>query len=456
MKKNRLQIADCRLQIIKNWSLVIGHWSLVIFKFSNFQFSFFFFLIFNFQFSIFNSFSQTSTNSPYSQFGLGEIDAAINPQNFALGRTGFAMNNPAYINLTNPASYASLDLTVFEVGASSNLNRLRNQTDTQKTRTSSFGYFVFGIPIKKWWGASFGLLPYSSTGYKLNTSEEITNIGTVQYFNQGSGGINKVYLGNGFKIKEILSIGVNASYLFGAINKQSRAIFDKSKVPFNTLIDNNITAQGFAFDFGIQYKQKINDEWICNVGGVYGMNTKLKAQNENFAATYISSNSELVFKDTLKNFTDTGKISLPQFFGFGFSVENGDKWLFAMDYSKRFWSDYSALGQNEELKNSSQISFGVQYCPERFGGMSFWKATQYRVGMRYADSYLQIKNIPIKEYGISFGLGMPLKKSRSSVNLGFEIGKRGTIENGLILEEFISAKFGLTINDRWFIKRKYD
>lgn len=420
--------------------------------------SIFAFLILSILLPVFNhSIAQTSTSSPYSRYGIGDLNRGALSQNFALGSSGIAINSPSYINLTNPASYSSFDLTVFEVGIMSNTVRLSTNSLTQITNNASLAYLAFGIPITKWWGTSFGLLPYSSVGYKVNYEEELQNIGTVEYLYEGSGGINKVYLGNAFKIKNRFSFGFNASYLFGSLNKERRVIYDNSQVPFNTKVTNNIVLGDFSFDFGVQYKQKLNEKWNMNLGAVYAYADSIDASRNFIALTYRPGSQFDQIKDTVAYSADEkGKITLPQSLGFGFSLQKGDNWLITADYFMRDWSTYTSFGQSDSLKNSSQASLGAQFIPEPNAVNKYWKAVQYRLGFRYADTYLHLKGLPIQEFGISIGAGLPLRKSRSTINVGLEIGQRGTTENGLIKEQFVNANLGITINDKWFNKRKYD
>jgi hypothetical protein len=92
----------------------------------------------------------------------------------------------------------------------------------------------------------------------------------------------------------------------------------------------------------------------------------------------------------------------------------------------------------------------------------FHRIMTYRLGLRYADTYLNLYDTQIKQYGISFGLGIPLVQtfSFSQLNVGFEFGKRGTTENNLLQENYLAFQVGFTIMphkyDGWFYKRKYD
>jgi len=57
---------------------------------------------------------------------------------------------------------------------------------------------------------------------------------------------------------------------------------------------------------------------------------------------------------------------------------------------------------------------------------------------------------------ISFGFGIPVKKSRTKYDVAVTLGQRGTTDNNLIKEQFV--KFGLSVSydGIWFVKRKYD
>ena len=111
------------------------------------------------------------------------------------------------------------------------------------------------------------------------------------------------------------------------------------------------------------------------------------------------------------------------------------------------------------------MSMGIQYVPNKNAGKgeSYFKKIFYRAGFRYTDTYLDLRNTALKDYTITFGAGFPLRKikvgetySQSIVNVGIELGQRGTTDNQLIRERYMRVVVGFTLNDRWFIKRKYD
>lgn len=399
--------------------------------------------------------AQKLTSSPYSRYGIGEIYRPAFSQQLPMAGVSYAVIDSSYINVQNPASYGWYSLTVFEAGVRSS-SSLQSSADTsQWANNTAFSHLAFGIPITRWWGGSFGILPYSSVGYKISNTQSEEGVGEVQYSYEGSGGINKAYIGNAVKIKQRLTLGFNAAYLFGSIAKNRTLVFSAPSA-FNSRIFDNINVSHFALDFGAQYQAKINDSWRAGIGAVYAYADEMTAHRTQAGYTFVSRATGDLSKDTLIASADTGAIRLPQTLGFGISLFNDDKWLIAADYTMKNWSDFLIFGLSESFTNMHQVAAGAQYIPEKNAVGKFFRTLNYRWGARYSTGYININNTAISEYGISFGCGVPLKRSRSTLNLGIEVGERGTTQNNLIREQFINVNFGVAINDKWFIKRKYE
>jgi len=420
--------------------------------------------------------SQSFTNSPYSRFGLGELQYGGFAHNISMGGIYNALLNdttaPFQINTSNPASHASLKLTVFDFGVKSNFRKLETTDKNSSANQTALSYMALGFPVTKWWGASFGLLPYSSVGYKIYDEKEQDSIGTVKYSYQGEGGINQVYFGNGFKIKNF-SVGINIAYLFGDLIFSSRDSFPKASNFFNAKLSQTTRVSDMYYTFGTQYKVQMKKNWSLTLGATGGFESNINAKRTTFAATYANTFGVEVMKDTIINDEDVkDTITIPMMFGGGFVLKKGDRWLIGVDYSMQNWSAFKSLNQSGLLKNSQRISFGIQYVPNKTAGTkeSYAKKIFYRAGFRYTNSYLDpntilktMNNAPLTEVAITFGAGFPLRKikvgetySQSIINVGVELGKFGTTENQLIKEQYVKAIIGFTLNDKWFIKRKYD
>ena len=206
---------------------------------------------------------QNEINSPYSSYGIGDINRSSNGILDAMGGVSYGMQNPYYINFRNPASYAAFDSLSFiaDVSASVYVSTLYQNIKSQQNTYAQPGYLAIGLPVTRHWRTSLGILPFSSVGYDMETTSEIENIGKVTYNYKGNGGIYQLYWGNAFKICKGLSIGLNASYIFGTIYSYRNTAFDGSNYT-NTFISDAYQTKGLYLDAGLQYMFNIADECI--------------------------------------------------------------------------------------------------------------------------------------------------------------------------------------------------
>jgi len=458
------------------------------------------------------SIAQTATSSPYSRYGIGDISGKGFGQGFALGGTNIALQNDTtpmfFVNTGNPASYANVRLTTAELGACYNRTTLSSAVEKHTLHSAALSYVSLAFPFKRWWGGSFGLIPYSSVGYNVSDHKEIDNVGGVDYLYSGSGGINQLYLGNGIKplyglprmfvnskkyerlklekneaeINKILkrrrnlqglSVGMNASYLFGSFENTRRSIFDPSTNFFNTKTGITTRVADAYLDYGVQYSfildslkgRDLKENVKLAFGATFAAQTDISAQIDSLSVSFLyNSIGTEIPKDTIELTENTkGSITFPLTFGFGASIKKGDHWLLAADFAMQNWSSYRSFDKTQGLKNSMRVSLGAQFVPnsKAMGNGNYLKRTNYRIGVRYAQTALELKSTQLNEYAVSIGLGLPVGRNFflqnfSMINIGAELGQRGTTTNGLIKENFVKVSIGFTINDRWFVKPKFD
>ena len=99
---------------------------------------------------------------------------------------------------------------------------------------------------------------------------------------------------------------------------------------------------------------------------------------------------------------------------------------------------------------------GGFYIPNYNSFGNYWKRVVYRAGIRFEETGITVRGEDINEFGISFGVGLPVGGFFSNANLGIEVGKKGTTNQNLVEENFINFQISLSLNDRWFVKRKYN
>lgn len=406
------------------------------------------------------TFAQARISSPYSRFGVGELwQENYSVTLSAMGNVGLAIRSNNYLNIKNPASYTGFDSTsfLFDISAIGIFTTLKTTEISQDADYASLGYILFGMPVTKWWRASFGLIPYSNVGYKVIEDQDVTDVGRVRFIYEGSGGLNQFHLGNGFRITENLSVGVNASYVWGMIYKRRRVTFPDSLSMISTRIDNVDHVSDFMFDFGLQYFKPLKNGLEIGTGLVFQPGVDLNTTRKYVGVNYFSGgdNVELIRDTVAYDPSQKGSLKFPFGVGGGISLSKSNNFLVSMDVNWRNWKEYEAFGRSDSLQNSFSVNLGGEFIPKHNSITSYWHRVRYRLGFRYENTYLDIHNQPIKEFGISFGLGLPFRRSKSMLNFAFEFGRKGTLKNNLVQENFIKFTFGLSIYERWFVKNKY-
>jgi hypothetical protein len=418
------------------------------------------FLLF-FTFSSGIIFSQISTNSPYSRFGIGNLNNSSSADQFGMGGSSVVYNSPDVINFNNPATYSSFKAKsfLFTTSLNSSASRFTTSNNIQYENNTSFSKIALGFPVNQYISVSSGLLPFSNVGYQLdyNDTENFLE-DTVSISSIGKGGLSKYYLGASVKLHKTLSVGVNASYLFGGLSRNKTADFNNSSI-FNVSSVDRTNITGVSFETGLFFNTDLSEDNNISFGLTYNHNANLNARRTLLGTTYELNNSLLVIKDTFQNEVENGTIVLPSKLSTGI-MYTSQKWLLLANYSFQNWSDYNlTFGEEREddnLENSVCVSSGLQYTPEFNSVTKYWKRINYRMGARYDKTYLSLNDLQLTEKSLSFGLGLPVKRSNSFYNIGMEVGKQGTTQDKLIQERFVRFTFGVTFKGLWFVKRKYD
>ena len=399
-----------------------------------------------------SAFAQLGTSSPYSRFGLGDLQGNAFPVYNALGGGVTALSSSNSVNPSNPASYTSFRANsfLFSTGGLHNTTQIQNSTDKQVVNNSAFSHLTIAFPISSKLGASFGMLPYSNIGYTLNARDSVVNADMIY---TGDGGLSKVYFGGAYEPFKGFSLGINASYLFGGLNRRKKLDYDDESF-FDSRSNSSINLKGYYYELGLLYKKELANEKELSFGLTANNNSTLRAKRSNIVET-ISGPYEIV-KDTASNVVEWGEVTLPNYISTGLMYRDGEKWLLIADYSMQNWADYTLLGESDDLSNSMRLSGGLQYTPEFNSVTKYYKRMQYRLGAAYSNTPLTLNDTQLKEMSVSFGFGIPVKKSRTKYDVSLTLGQRGTTDNSLIKEQFV--KFGLSVSydGIWFVKRKYD
>ena len=404
-------------------------------------------------------FSQIRISSPYSRFGIGDISENNNAWNMSMGQVSYAFRSPFHINYSNPASYTAFDSTsfVFEGGANADVVTLTSTFQKVNRNYASLGYLLFGFPVVKWWRTSIGLVPFSDVGYNVVNYEVYPEIGSVVRVYSGSGGTNRLFWGNAFRITKNLSIGVNASYIFGSMLRESLVTFPDSINAMSFKVDNYVILNDLYFNFGAQYRAKLRNNLYLSVGAVYANTSKMNAKLDVISQTFLLGSNGVEYpKDTLGIALDyKGTVTIPTMFGGGIAFEHPDKWIVGADFRWQNWEKFRAFEMSDSLINSWQLNIGGEFVPNTENYSNYLARIRYRIGFLYNQTYLRLRGQDLNEYAFTIGFGLPLRGVKTALNLGMQVGTRGTTQANLIRETYFRFVIGFSIYERWFVKRKY-
>ncbi len=402
------------------------------------------------------SFAQQGTSSPYSFYGIGDVKFKGTAENRAMG--GLTIySDSIHLNFQNPASYSNLKLTTFSLGGTYLTTDLETNSQSEKARRTAIDYLAVGLPFGKF-GVGFGLMPYSSVGYNIqsNTVATATNPQEIKQYS-GTGGINKVFFGVGYALTKKLSIGIDYSYNFGKIQTYSFRFIEG--LQYGSREKNLSDITGGLLNAGLTFNTPINKKLNGFASLTYSPDSKLSSSNFRNIATiqYSSTGAEILVQPSDIDVANT-TITLPSKLAVGFGIGQNKKWMLGTEItfqkSSNMGNRFNDIN-NVNYENATRYSFGGFYIPNYNSFSKYYEKIIYRAGIRYENTGLIINNTSIKDYGVTAGVGLPLIGVFSNVNIGVEYGQRGTTSANLVQENYTNITIGFSLNDKWFQKRRF-
>lgn len=402
-------------------------------------------------------FSQTGTTSPYSYAGLGDVNFRGTHVNRFMGGLEI-YNDSIHANLSNPSSYAKLKLTNYNLGLNYRINNMIGANETKSIASAGLNYIGVAMPTK-YFGFGFGIIPYTSVGYKLSYLDNVNGNENILNLFEGEGGINKTFFSVGFRPLKFLSLGVTLNYNFGKIRYETGIFQDQ--VTLGTVLENISSISGLDLKLSTQFEIPIKDALELQAMLSYTPEANLISTNSRFYNTrsFLATNN---FGENVEiSLIDFGlkrtNITIPNIISFGFGVGKERKWFAGVQYTmnamQNFSHEFISL-PNVGYENAYQFSLGGFYIPDYSSITSYWKRIVFRMGFRHELTGILINNFGLKETGVNFGFGLPLA-GFSNTNIGFEYASR-VADSKTYKENFWSFRIGFSLNDKWFIKRKYN
>ena len=403
--------------------------------------------------------AQSGSNSPYTRYGFGQLSDQSFGNSKAMGGIAYGLRNGKQINAANPASYSAVDsLTfLFDAGLSLQNANFKEKDVRTNAKNSTVDYIAMQFRLWERMGMTLGFLPYSIVGYNMS---EAQNISTDEYGNpissratySGNGSLQQIFAGLGFKVFEGLSIGANFSYLYGEITHTATTNFNNTNA-YSSVRADKLEISDYKLDLGLQYSQKLGKKHAVNLGFVYSLGHDLNGTGYRYKETYLSGNSYPLTQtvDTIKN-----AFSLPLSYGAGLTYVYDNRLTIGLDYTHQKWGEVDFFKEKGKFQDRSKISVGAEYLPNPLN-RNYFKRIRYRIGAYYADPYAKVNDQEgAREYGASFGFGLPIFQSKSLLNISGQYVKVSPKVKGMLEENYLRVNIGLTFNDRWFMKWKVE
>ena len=407
--------------------------------------------------------------SPYSIYGIGDLSKEGTAYTKSMGGVGIATRNKRFINITNPASVTARDSLSFMADFGLEQSNVVYSQGNLKSAHNTFNIydFVMSFPIYRSSAFMVGITPFSDVGYDFSSIETdpeiIGNTGNITYDSFGAGSVYQIFAGAGVTFWKRLSLGAEAIYYFGNIDKVTNMNYSNSSYrSVNT--GNDLTVRGATGKFGLQYEQKLGSDVSMTLGATYRMGAAMKG----YSTTYRYASQSGV-TDTLSYKVDTLGMSGARFadeVGVGISFKGGEKWMAEFDYLRSGWNrsgfdGISGLGATGEAVFSSTVSqsfrAGFEIVPNRNDIRYYLRRCSYRAGVYYDQSYYKLNGQNVNSLGLTLGITLPVFRWYNGISLGVDVGQRSRAKDvSMVRERYAKFVIGFNIHDIWFQKHQYN
>ena len=376
-------------------------------------------------------YSQNTTNSPTSMFGLGELSTGEGGQYSGLGGAGIALQSYNFLNTANPASLTAIEGQRFLIDAGvMGAYKVYTQTGTSNhSLVGNLNNLSIGCRITpRWYGAVF-MAPVSSVGYAITLDQDITGTGssTVSSLFEGEGGLSKMGISTAYRLFKGFSVGANLSYVTGTIKQ--------TETQGSINVEESSYKHAFYADFGLQYKFSLSRNKYLVAGAVYGYSQDL-AQDNTLSVSSTSGN------ESIDESQSHVRQCLPQFVGAGLAY-NSPRWTLTAEYKYTDWSRMKSSQSNVRFENQHRLSAGTAYTAGNI------YRNPVKLGAGVSNSYIVIQKKKATNYYVSAGSNFTLYNG-NVLSLGVKYSDQLHLPNGMQRERGVTLFFNFTFSERTY------
>ena len=409
--------------------------------------------------------AQSIGNSPYGAYGIGDVkyDNTVDISSMGGISTAYIWDFNNNFNFRNPAANTNLELTTLKVeGVNENNYYKSDYNNMSSTKHSTYlSNITIAFPISKKIKFGMGFQPYSSKSYNVLTTSQLSNnadITEAHHFH-GDGTLNTVQAAFSYQVSPEFALGLRSNFYFGKLYDIEEASFTGAELISG--YSNSYKIETFNFTLGTTYQKKLANDHKLTLGATYTFGNTGSMKNIYTNSTYFYTLGDTKASETIiEEKTTYDKKFLPQEASLGLGYGHDTKWFLGAQVDYKKGENFNFLGQTLAYQDSYRYSVGGWYLPNFNNFRSYFSRVIYRYGAYYEKGNLQINGTNINKYAITAGVTLPFQKSTinrmNSIDLGLELGKRGTLDNNMIRQNFINLRVGINFADKWFGKRLYN
>jgi hypothetical protein len=405
------------------------------------------------------------SGSIYSGFGLGmPVDIHSSNTN-GMGLSGVATYSPFAPSISNPAQWGKSEFSQGQLTLGLTNYRTSDRFASAQNSRFTFESFQFVFPLlRNELGASISFTPFTRADFARVNQGVLENsdfIAPVEYLTTtvGAGGINRFEFGLGYQFSKNISVGYAASAYLSTLTEELSTNFSDlgfQRTGRPSQIDKEIKGAGFGNRFGVYTEADQIFGSVDRVSVSAAVNLPINISTERSFETFrvvegLNERVEL-------NSTD-GTIKLPLEFNGGVTYYLNPYHSFAAEYLFQNWgeSEFSYdLSEEGFYKNRSKIGVGYQYQPfMNQQNSGFLSNFRYSIGATYDDGHLTFDGQNIETAMLHAGLTIPSQRNRSSIDISFNYGVRGTQSNSLVKENIWGFKLSLNLAEFMFLQQRF-
>jgi len=396
----------------------------------------------------------SQVNSPYSRYGIGELEFSYSARRAGMGGLGVAMDDNAFISMLNPAAWHSINLSRIEFATYFNGSFVKDQNQKSFYSGGYFSGFSFALPVSKENGiiVSMGLIPLSKIAYETKVKVINPNTQTEDYsFDySGEGGLSKVYFGASYTLPFDVSLGATLDYNFGTFSYNSKLNFPNSTTANSSFI-SEYRVKGLGGTFGLISQNLIENLFKSEKIQDFRLGAAVSFISKMSADTSFTKIGSYV-NDTLSQ--GITSMNIPLKVTFGASARLNPRTQIYADYLFQNWADYS-VSENRDinLQNLSKVSLGIEY-KNSAQAYTLSDLIIWRGGVSYGTTPYKINGTSIKEFSVSAGVSLPFSRE-NYLDLSLQYISRGSTEAGLLKENILKLGASLSLGELWFVRQDY-